>query len=143
MYILNYLTEKFNNEVGRIVPSNDHILKGKFIGTWNDNIYTDFGISAELNFTGGRVNGSFYYSSTFSSCCMGATDGSINFKLNGNQIEEFVYNQQLEQFMGGECPGLYEGSGTISNYTTLIIDFEGNDCEGPHTGGKISLSKIP
>lgn len=125
-----------------ILLKNENILNGRYIGSWTDNIYTNFGISCELEFIAGKLRGDFFYSPGFSPCCGGEDDGSITIDLEGNIIKEFVYNQDLDSFMGGRCPGLYKGTGTLKGLSTLEISFEGNDCEGDHTGGRIILEKI-
>ena len=118
-------------------------LEGNYTGTWNDNIYTNFPISAILsNPSGSNYSGPFFYSQngSFVPCCNDTeNNGTISFTISGDSILNFRYNQNLEFFMGG-CPGVYTGKGTISG-TTLNIDFSGNDCEGEHTGGKIVLRK--
>ncbi len=119
---------------------NESVINGEYIGLWNDNLYTDFGISAVITGSGSTFRGDFYYTSNFTSCCGGQTDGSISFQVVDGEILSFRYNQDLIDFMGG-CPGLYNGSGEVVNDFDLLIDFEGEDCEGPHTGGKISLRK--
>ena len=119
-------------------------LSGKYSGTWDDNIYTAFGISASISGTEDSYSGPFYYSNSqpnFTPCCGGSDDGNISFKISGNTLSEFAYAQNLPNFMGG-CPGSYSGSGSIEDGITLVIDFTGNDCEGPHTGGKIRLDRI-
>ena len=131
-----------NTSIGDAKLSTEHFLTGEYNGTWNDNLYTNFGISAELKFSGTTLSGPFYYSNNQISCCGGDNDGSISMTLEDNQISTFRYNQQLESFMGGQCNGTYNGSGTIENFTELVISFEGDDCEGPHTGGEIRLRKI-
>ena len=125
--------------------SDRNVLEGRYTGLWNDNIYTNFGISAELEAGFGNVSGPFFYSESFSSCCGGENDGTIRLSLEGDQILAFTYSQSLESFMGGPCPGLYTGAGFIKNDNegiTLVIDFEGDDCEGSHTDGKIELNRI-
>ena len=39
------------------------------------------------------------------------------------------------------CDDTYIGEGQIENFTEIVVSFEGNDCEGPHTGGRIRLVK--
>ncbi len=130
-----------NEKTDEIILSDKHVLEGNYTGTWNDNLYTDFGISAELKFQAGKLRGSFYYSSNFTSCCGGSDDGMITVTLDGDNITDFDYNQFLDSFMGGECPGFYTGTGIVEDIITLKVDFEGDDCEGPHTDGKIVLKK--
>ena len=118
-----------------------HYLDGRYTGLWNDNIYANFAISAELKFERGMVSGPFYYSGSFSSCCGGENDGFIFFDLENNAILDFKYNQDLITYMNG-CPGKYTGDGQLVRYLQLDINFTGDDCDGHHTGGKIELNKI-
>lgn len=117
------------------------ILQGKYIGQWDDNINTNLGISADLTFVNGILSGPFYATPSFSSCCGGEDDGSLTIKIEENTITSFFYDQVLITFMNG-CNGQYTGTGRVRNTTELVIDFEGNDCEGSHTGGKITMKKI-
>ena len=135
------LTLDKNN--GSVMISDEHYLVGDFIGTWNDNLYVDFAISARLSFVGGKLTGPFFYSGGFVSCCSGQNDGVITVEFNDDQeITDFKYNQHLASFMGGECPGLYEGEGMVVDFTTLRVEFTGADCEGPHTDGVILLRRL-
>ena len=119
-------------------------IEGDYTGTWDDNIYTSFPISARI--TEQRPNhygGPFFYSQngSFVPCCQDPDDnGSIIFEVKGDSILNFVYDQDLQFYMGG-CPGTYNGSGIINQQGWLLIDFSGDDCDGTHTGGKIVLRK--
>ncbi|RMG81188.1 MAG: hypothetical protein D6714_13380 [Bacteroidetes bacterium] len=134
-WALNTLTDE-------ITPADRHFLEGRYVGLWNDNLYLDFGISTELKFQAGKLRGAFYYSPTFVPCCGGEDDGTLTIEVIDNLVTEFRYNQTLDSFMGGPCPGLYTGTGTVENFITLRVDFSGDDCEGPHTGGSIVLTRI-
>ena len=131
-----------NTNTGEAKISDDHFLAGQFIGTWDDNIYTNFGITTELSLDGSFLRGPFWYSNNFTSCCGGENDGAIILKLEDTQITSFTYNQRLVSFMGGACDGIYTGEGQIENFTDLVISFTGDDCEGPHTNGRIRLRKM-
>jgi len=127
-----------------VSPRDVGILSGKYRGTWDDNIYTSFGITAVISGSGNTFSGPFYYSNglpDFTSCCGTADDGRIIVKIDGESITEFIYNQDLPTFMGG-CPGLYDGTGSLKDAITLLVNFSGEDCEGPHTGGRIELERI-
>lgn len=124
-----------------ITLADAHILQGKYIGLWNDNIYTNFGISADLTYQDNVLSGPFYYTGNFTACCGGPDDGKITVRIEDNIITSFVYDQVLITFMNG-CNGLYTGTGRVRNTIELDINFEGNDCEGPHTGGRITMTKI-
>lgn len=119
-------------------------IAGDYTGTWDDNIYTSFPISAKL--TEGRINffsGPFFYSQNgaFVPCCMDTGDnGRISFEVKEESILNFIYDQKLLFYMDG-CPGKYTGSGVINSNGWLQIDFSGDDCDGIHTGGKIVLRK--
>lgn len=125
----------------KLTLTNAHPLEGEYVGRWDDNIYTNFPISARINsVNNSEVSGPFFYTSTFRSCCGGRDDGDITLTLDGTSIKAFRYDQDLLNYKGG-CPGLYSGSGSIANFVTLEINFTGNDCDGVHTGGRISLTK--
>ena len=132
---------RLNSQSGLISLSEEHFLNGDYTGTWNDNLYTDFGISAKLKVSGSTISGPFFYSPNFVSCCSGINDGSISFRLVDGAVQNFKYAQSLASFMGGECPGVYNGEGVQENYTSFVIPFDGNDCEGDHVG-EIILTKI-
>ncbi len=151
VYTLQIYTPQ-NNKV--TIPSDPFTLQdagiydGDYVGTWSDNLYTNFGISAQLVSSGNLVRGAFFYSNNFTSCCNGSNDGGISFTIDGSQVLDFKYNQQIANFVGvsgqtfGNCPGQYFGEGTIANDILLDISYEGEDCEGPHTGGKIRLRRV-
>ncbi|WP_235297326.1 hypothetical protein [Portibacter marinus] len=126
------------------IPKEDPFeVKGNYIGSWDDNIYTNFPISAEIKSTGSdKFSGPFYYSQLgpYIPCCMDSGDnGTISFEIKGDSVIHFVYNQDLQFYMGG-CPGTYEGSGLWNEKLGILsIDFTGEDCDGTHTGGKIIL----
>jgi len=116
-------------------------LIGEYVGTWNDNFYTNFGISSRITAIGeNSYSGEFFYSGSFLSCCGGSNDGHIFFGLDNGDLSNFVYNQDLITYKDG-CPGYYEGSGVLDGIT-LNINFEGDDCDGHHTNGIIKLVRI-
>jgi len=120
--------------------SSDPIFAGNYTGTWNDNLYTNFPISARLTT---ETFGTFFYSPNFQSCCSGTNDGTVSFQIDDKVIGQFTYNQHLNNFMGGECPGTYQGSGVVKldDGIQFEIKFTGSDCEGAHTNGRIVLTK--
>ena len=119
----------------------EHYLAGTYIGTWNDNLYSDFPVSAQLSYKDGVLSGPFYYTGAFISCCQGKNDGYIRVTLSNSTITYFVYHQTLANFNGGQCDGEYTGQGEVVNYRTLEIEFEGTDCEGLHFDGFLQLTK--
>lgn len=149
-YTIGFLVEKagekfLNVENEEIQLADGHFLNGDYQGTWDDNLYTGFGITAKIEVSAQStiILGDFFYSSSFTSCCGGTNDGTISFRLSDEGvISDFRYAQNLVSFMGGACPGTYTGEGILENYTTLKINFSGDDCEGPHTGGRIVLNRI-
>ena len=150
-YTLQVYTPQ-NNKV--TIPSDPFSLSsagiydGEYVGTWSDNLYTNFGISAILFSSGNTVRGNFFYSGNFTSCCGGSNDGGISFTVEGSEIVDVTYGQSVGGFTGvngtfyDDCPGFYEGEGTIANDILLNISFEGEDCEGPHTGGQITFRRV-
>jgi len=136
---------QINRSTGTFRLTDQNVLIGRYSGTWNDNLYTDFGISAVLEEKGTTISGPFYYSQSFASCCGGNDDGSIRVVTEDDKITSFTYSQTLLSFNGGPCDGLYSGSGSIEQGPTgisILVNFEGNDCEGSHTGGRINLVRI-
>lgn len=133
---------KISSIVTSINLTNKNPLEGGYKGTWDDNFYTNFPISARIdNSTDTEISGPFYYTSNFRACCGGRDDGSIVLTLDGNNITVFRYDQDLLTYMGG-CIGTYTGSGKIVDFRSFQIDFTGSDCDGAHTGGRISLTKV-
>lgn len=130
-----------NTQIAGAKFTDAHFLEGKYSGIWDDNFYSGFGVSADLEVNGSVLSGPFWYSNNFQSCCGGQTDGNISMILKDGSITSFRYNQKLASFMGGPCDGSYLGEGIIENLTDLVIFFEGNDCEGEHTGGRLRLVK--
>lgn len=148
-YILGFLLvsngEKFlNEEFGQTSLINQHFLNGDYQGTWRDQLYSEFVVSAKirLSLSGGRAGGEFFYRANFESCCEGTDDGSISFTLKEDgSLEDFRYLQEVVNFNGGPCDGTYTGSGEVKDYTTLVFEFTGEDCEGPHGEGQLILKK--
>lgn len=125
-----------------VTLTNSHYLLGDYLGKWNDNIYTDFPITAKItNVNNNFASGRFFYSGSFSACCGGPDDGAISFRVEDQAITSFRYDQNLPTYMGG-CPGEYNGSGVIEDFSQLQISFSGTDCDGIHAGGKMILSRI-
>ena len=127
------------------------VLAGKYSGTWNDNLYTDFAVSLILEEDiNNEYEGTFYYTGGFRSCCngSGANDGSIELSADFDSITRFYFDQFLSSFVGvngttyQNCGGAYEGSGSI-NFRTheFEIHFTGEDCEGVHTDGTLLLRR--
>ena len=124
------------------ILTNSHYLLGDYRGKWNDNIYTDFPITAKItNVNNNFASGRFFYSGSFGPCCGGTDDGAITFQVDDQEISNFRYNQNLPNYMGG-CPGEYSGNGAIENFSRLQISFTGEDCDGVHSGGEIILTRI-
>lgn len=116
-------------------------LEGKWTGTWNDNLFSNIGISADIRKVAeGKYSGVMYIASDrsngpFTPCC-GATDnnGRVTFDADGDNVFNFVYNQVAPDYRGG-CPGTYKGDGSITG-EKLRINFTGDDCDGFHDDGR-------
>ncbi len=112
--------------------------QGMYTGTWSDQLYNKIPISGELTEQNGVLTGQFYFTAVFTSAYAGkANDGSWTIELDGKDITSFSFNQVIDN-----CGGLYTGTGKVLNNANLDINFTGNDCEGPHTGGKILLTRV-
>ncbi|MEO0340671.1 MAG: hypothetical protein AAF242_15855 [Bacteroidota bacterium] len=124
--------------------SNNNPLIGKYVGLWNDAIYTDFSVSIEI--TSGSetsASGVLYYSPSFTPCCSNPeNDGRISFDFNPEtqEIENFTYDQRLANYNGGACNATYRGDGEIQGLR-LLLNFTGSDCDGDHGNGLIDLSR--
>jgi hypothetical protein len=119
---------------------------GDYTGTWDDNLHQNIAVSARIKSeSSGLLSGEFFATHNFTPYADGASvgaenDGSIRIRINDiDQIELFQYNQDLPTYMDG-CPGLYTGSGIYSDLT-FEIDYEGEDCDGFHEGGKLILNR--
>ncbi|RLD22127.1 MAG: hypothetical protein DRI69_02110 [Bacteroidetes bacterium] len=122
--------------------TDEHYLNGDYKGTWDDNLDSEFPVSATLAFLAGELRGAFFATISLVPCCGGVDDGKLSIKLDGTTITSFRYDQQLDDFGNGTpCPGLYVGDGEVTNYTTLVIHYTGNDCEGEHIDGLLTLRK--
>lgn len=69
----------------------------------------------------------FFISSNFTPCCGEKNDGTISFKIEGNQILNFSYNDTIP-----DCTGVFSGTGTIDSNGNLEINITGSDCDGNH-----------
>ncbi len=142
--LMAYSTEdnQFSNPSAPFTLSDQGELKGDYVGTWDDNFYSNFAITASIDGAGGQYSGDFYYTGNFTACCGAATDGDISFQVNDiGQISGFEYNQNLITYMNG-CPGYYTGQGQLEDELTLVINFSGEDCDGVHTGGIMRLTRL-
>lgn len=136
--------KSLNSEQGSATLKTEHYLNGDYQGFWRDQLYSDFAVSAKirLGLAGGRAGGDFFYRANFVSCCEGTDDGSISFMVEADgTLSNFSYIQEVVNFNGGPCDGTYSGSGVIKDYTTLVFDFTGEDCEGSHGNGVLTLKK--
>ncbi len=115
----------------------------KFVGHWTSELpslnkkYDEIPISAKIKKNKeGEYTGEFFFTTVFVTCCnSGINDGVINFKVSNGNVTKFIYNDKIKN-----CNGTFEGTGTFDN-KELIIDFDGNDCEGKHEKGKLVLRK--
>lgn len=124
-----------------IVNSGEHYLSGDYFGTWNDNIYS-MDIRATLKVQESVLQGEFWFLGGFYYLYQGTHDGIISMTLQNDSLKNYVFEQYIhKQPAHPICSGRYNGQGVIEHFTTLMIDFEGDDCNGPHTDGRIRLAK--
>lgn len=135
----NYIAER---KASIILTDASHIL-GRYVGMWNDNLFSNVPISFWLREQqGSRVTGDFYISSTFQPAYGGEdNDGTITVLLSedGTNAFSFRYSQDLPDYMGG-CPGAYTGEGEFAPLN-VSISFVGEDCDGVHEDGSIRVER--
>jgi len=145
LLVYNGSEVNLSNKTANIALSNDSPLVGRYAGTWNDNLYTDYPNSFEiLSANETTASGVLYYSGSFSPCCGNTqNDGTINlnFNLATGVISNFTYNQVLANYLGGECNATYSGSGMIDGLN-MTINLTGTDCEGPHGAITIESNRV-
>lgn len=151
-YILKILLVKegkiqISDKSSEIILTDIHLLIGDYIGTWDDNFYTNFAVSARILSEANKVlRGELFYTGNFTPCCNAASvgaenDGKITLVLSEDEktISSFTYDQVLLTYMGG-CNGQYTGTGEIDDFS-FEIDYTGSDCDGFHIGGKLRIEK--
>ena len=123
-------------------------LNGNYKGVWNDNLYSSLPLSMTITGAQNSYGGSFYFTGNFSPQNQATNDdGRVGFKLEEESVNQFSLTQILFNVNGAdgtfyeECPGQYDGQGTLISDIIIDISFEGTDCEGPHTGGSIVFRK--
>lgn len=115
---------------------------GKWLGNWSDSLFPAVSVSADvIKLSSNKYSGAFYYNSNgnapYTPGYGGANDGLITFETKGDSVLHFLFSQNAPDYKGG-CPGTYKGDGLIDkNSNRLIINFEGEDCDGLHQNGKI------
>ncbi|MDW3192662.1 MAG: hypothetical protein R8G66_09855 [Cytophagales bacterium] len=118
-------------------------ILGRYVGTWDDNLFSNVPVSFWLREQqGSRVSGDFYISSTFQPAYGGEdNDGTITVLLSedGTNTFTFQYRQDLPDYMGG-CPGAYTGEGQFETLR-VAISFTGEDCDGVHEDGSIQVER--
>lgn len=116
-------------------------ISGVYSGTASSNLFPGpYSVTFDLNEVDGTVSGSYYLSATDSAHFGGADDGSFRAELIGTTLKNIKVIQDLERI---QCPGVFEGSGTIDIRTGRIsISWTGTDCSGFHDGGIFTLAKI-
>jgi len=142
IYIYTPFNEALSSSSATIVLADEPVLNGDFVGTWNDNLYDNLGVSFSINAFTNRYTGDFFASTNLAPVWGSINDGRVSLLVaEDGTISNFTYNQDLPGFMDG-CPGLYVGSGRVENDFTLIINFTGDDCEGAHLNGVLELTKV-
>jgi hypothetical protein len=152
-YLLKLVLIKNSNQYisareSKITLVNQHPLIGSYAGIWNDNIYTNFAVSMVIDeSTSTHLNGVLFYSPNFQPCCNAAqvgaeNDGTVSFEFSNEEkkFSSYVFNQVLLTYMGG-CNGTYNGDGS-HEILTISINYEGQDCDGFHTGGNIEFTRV-
>ncbi len=121
----------------------EEFIEEKYVGHWTSELpslnkkYDEIPISAKIKKNKeGEYTGEFFFTAVFITCCnSGLNDGDISFKVSNGSVIKFTYNDKIKN-----CNGTFEGTGTFNN-KELIIDFNGDDCEGKHENGKLVLRK--
>lgn len=125
-----------------ILNSAEHYLSGDYFGTWDDNLYKDVPIRATLKVQGSILSGEFRFLGGFSYLYQGTPDGIMSMTVQNESLRNFVYQQYIQkQPDQPSCSGLYNGQGVVEDFTILLIDFEGYDCNGTHADGRIRLER--
>ena len=121
-----------------IIPEQPVGFKGEYTGTWSSTTpsitYTDYPVSITIEqerVSGNEItlSGPFFATGSNVSCCGNTDDGSVVIEIVDNTITSFSFNDRIEG-----CTGNFTGSGVVTSNGTLVIDFEGNDCDGDHVG---------
>lgn len=142
IYIYTPFNESLSSPSAIINLVDEPVLNGDFVGTWNDNLYDNLGVSFSVNAFTNLYSGDFFASANLTPVWGNNNDGRVSFIVQEDgTITDFTYIQDLPGFMDG-CPGLYVGSGTVVGDFVLDINFTGDDCEGPHTNGVLVLTKV-
>ncbi len=116
-------------------------ISGVYSGTASSNLFPGpYSVTFDLIEVDGTLSGSYYLSATDSAHFGGVDDGSFRAELMGTTLKNIKVIQDLERI---ECPGMFEGTGTIDIRTGRInISWTGTDCSGFHDGGVFTLAKI-
>ena len=104
-----------------------HFLTGKYTGTWNDSMFTNFPFSMELITSSSGLRGPVYANHNFQAEYGGNDDGRVTFQVTGDLLENVVWTEDLTDYMGG-CSGEWTGTGTIIDVTTIILNLSGQNC---------------
>jgi hypothetical protein len=145
-YVIHVYTpesDTFTSTTEALTFSNNQIYQGKYTGDWGDNLFSSAAMSGELEAKGNNVyKGPAYISSDFSPAFGGEIDnGKFDITIVEGKITAFKYSQHAPAYNGG-CPGIYTGSGIIDNDFTLKIDYIGDDCDGHHEDGVMTLKRL-
>ena len=130
------------NTVNPLDLTDNDIYLGKYAGDWGDNLFSSFPISGTLE----RKRDSTYEGSAFLSIDFvpnfGAVsnNGSFKMKIVDGKVLDFEFSQHAPDYNGG-CPGLFTGSGTVDADLNLKLNYIGDDCDGVHTDGLMTLNR--
>jgi hypothetical protein len=136
-------SDTFTSTTEALTFSNNQIYHAKYTGDWQDNLFPSVAISGELEAKGNNVyKGPAYISSNFTPTFGAADDnGKFDMTIVDGKIMAYKYSQHAPDYRGG-CPGVYTGSGVVDENFTLRIDFIGDDCDGHHEDGVMTLKRV-
>ncbi|MEQ9426520.1 MAG: hypothetical protein RJQ09_19005 [Cyclobacteriaceae bacterium] len=97
----------------------------------NGNAYTFDLAQTGNNKYGGKV----YATSGTVSCCGGPDDGSVSLTIVNDSIDFKIISGVMD------CPGIFEGVGIFEVQEKMVLTFSGNDCDGDHEDGNLTLFK--
>ncbi|WP_297694793.1 hypothetical protein [uncultured Eudoraea sp.] len=117
-----------------------HYLTGRYTGIWNDDTYSNFMISVEITSDGSSLGGTGYNNHQFVAQYGGDDDFVISAQIEGDQLKSIVWDEFLDDFMGG-CEGLGTGTGTLEDLVTISMTLEFENCLYSTSNAEIEFSR--
>ncbi|NND15843.1 MAG: hypothetical protein HKN89_05920 [Eudoraea sp.] len=144
-YKLGFATvkgDKISKDMGNIAieMSDQHYLTGRYKGSWSDEMFPNTPVSIEISSTGSSLSGPGYLNQQFIPQYGGDEDFTISAQIAGEQLQNIVWNELLESYMGG-CVGLGTGEGTIVDIVTIRMILEFENCEYNTSNAEIELTR--